>query len=334
MAVLGGDILNYADIQQRLDPRGMPAMVAELLKQACPVVDDIPWAASNLPTSHKSTLRIGLPTVHLRRVNEGVPASKSQTSVIEDGMAMMAAWSHVDAKLLELSGHPEAIRMSEARAFIEAMGQQFEELMWYGSEADDQKEFNGFSVRYDTLGDNVISAGGSGNDLSSIWLVGWGADKVFGIYPQHCLAGLRHHDHKLMPWQESTELGGEVLTAYVDEWEWTAGLVTKDHRFVVRICNIDHAELIAAENEQALDSLDNILFCMSRALHRIPNLSSCRPVFYMPRSILEGFDVQTLRRTTANVFQTKDVQGQAVTTFRGIPMKVSDRLGYAESTIS
>ena len=127
-----------------------------------------------------------------------------------------------------------------------------------------------------------------------------------------------------------------MLNAYVDQWCWDAGLVVKDHRYVVRIAEVDATEVLdpAAPPQSLTDYTTNLLFLMAKAMHRIPNLQACRPVFYMPRTVFEGFDVQVLARTTANVFATAQVDGQIVTTYRGIPIKVADQLGYAEGVLT
>lgn len=334
-------VLTLADIAKRTDPDGMPAMIAELLHQSNPILDDIPWMPSNLPTSHRSTIRTGLPTVNLRRLNQGSASSKSTTEQIEDGMSLVDAWSTTDEDLLAISGNAGQTRLGEGEAFIEAMGQKVTELFFYGSTADDDREFNGLSVRYNSTAgnvtDNIISGGGSGADLASVWLVGWAPNKVFGIYPKNSVAGLRHKDHGVQIIQESTALGGSKLSALVDQWKWDCGLVVKDWRYVVRMPNIDIADALVAATgtAQALDDYDNnIMFVMTKARHRIPNLAACRPVYYMPRSLLEAFDVQALARTTQNVFSTMDVEGQTLTTFRGIPMRPIDQLLVDEAAVS
>lgn len=345
MATLGGDILTLADIQKQLDPNGMVANFADLLAQSNPILDDIPWVPSNLPTAHRSTINVGLPTTSLRRVNEGVAATKATFSQIEDGMSLLNSWSHTDAKLLELSGDPAAIRFNQSRAFIESMGQKATELIFYGDEASDDKEFNGFRLRsaYSTLAnDNVFDAGDTNaNVQSSIWLIGWAPDKIFGIYPQHTSAGLAHRDHGLKPWSVSTDaapttIGSATLSAFIDEWSWDMGLVVKDWRYAVRIANVSDSDVLnpGSTNQGLTAYTTNIMYLMARAMHRIPNLSACNPVFYMPRSLMEGFDVQALARTTANVFATEQVEGKVVTTYRGIPMKVVDQLTYTEPVVT
>ncbi len=41
---------------------------------------------------------------------------------------------------------------------------------------------------------NVIDAGGTGDTLTSIWLVSWGDNTVHGIYPKGSKSGLEHED--------------------------------------------------------------------------------------------------------------------------------------------
>jgi hypothetical protein len=338
MATLGDDVLTFADLKKRMDPNGMPAMIAELLMQSNPILDDIPWKASNRPEGNQSTIRTELPTVNLRRLNQGTVSSKSVTNQIEDGMAMIEAWSTTDVKLLKLYGNEAATRMGEAKAFIEAMGQKVAELIFEGAVADDDREFNGIRSRYDdTSGDtsdNILDCGGSGNDMGSIYLVGWG-DTVHGIYPKNTQAGLVHNDHGQQIIQTDDDLGGAKLSAFVDQWSWDCGIVVKDWRNIVRLVNLDVADWQGVTGtEQSIDDYaTNAMYLMARAMHRIPNLAAVRPVFYMPRAVFEGFDVQSLARTTANVFESRQVDGKMLTTFRGIPMKICDQLGIAESAI-
>lgn len=341
MATLGGSLLNLSDIAKRSDPNGMPAKIAEVLGQSNPILQDVPWQASNLPTGHRSSIRTGLPSVSLRRLNEGVASSKGTVAQITDSMSLLETWSTCDKKLLDLQpGNAEGVRMSEATGFVEAMGQKAAELLIYGDAAEDDKEFNGLDPRYTSLtgniADNMLSAGGSGSDNTSIWLVGWGGDKVFGIYPQGSVAGLQHVDHGLQVVHDSNNtVGGLKLAAYEDQYTWDMGLVVKDWRYVARICNIDVSDMKTLANEQELtDYANNIQYQMTRATHRIPSLTACNPVFYCTRTTLESFDVMSQALSNANVFATKDVNGETVQTFRGIPIKACDQILHTEAAIS
>ena len=339
MATLGGDVLTLADIAQRADPNGMPAMIAETLHQAAPILNDIPWFPSNLPTGHRSAIRTGLPTVNLRRLNSGVTSSKSTVTQVTDSLSLLEAHSTVDCKQLELAGDEAAYRMQEAEAFIESMGQRVTGLIFYGDPTSDEREFQGLQPRYNTLGTNVLTGGSGDADVqSSIYLVGWGANKVFGIYPKNTQGGLQHNDlgKQLIQDQAETGLGNSKLLAYVDQFTWDCGLVVKDWRYVVRIANIYAVEALAAQAEQELtDYGTNILYQMLAATHRIPNLDACKPCFYMPRSLVEAFDKQNLARAANNVYtQTGLTRTESGLSFRGIPVKAIDQMVYTEAVVT
>lgn len=344
MATLGGTILSLADIAKRTDPDGMTATIAETLNQSAPILQDMPWMPSNLPTGHRSSIRTGLPTVSLRRLNEGVASSKGTVAQITDSLSLIETWSTTDKKLLDLQpDDAQAIRMSEAAGYVEAMAQKCAELVFYGNEADDEREFNGFDPRYNSLSgnvsDNVLSGGSATSANTSVWLIGWAPDKIFGIYPRGTAAGLQHIDHGLSVVQDGNNtVGGAKLAAYQDQFCWDAGLVVKDWRYAVRICNLDVTDLQeigdgTTGKQELTDYATNLQYHMIRATHRIPSLSNCRPVFYMNRTGMEAVDVMSAALSNANVFQTKDVNGEAVKTFRGIPLKVCDQILNTETQV-
>jgi hypothetical protein len=337
MATLGANTYSFMDMQKRMDPDGMPAQVAEVLSESMPILEDIPWMSSNMPQGHRSAIRTGLPTVYSRRINQGVLSSKSTVNQIEDSLSLLEAHATIDTKLLDIWGNAAATRFSESKAFIEAMGQEATRLLFYGDPTADPAEFQGFMPRYDDItlntGDNIFDAGGTSADLASIWLIGWGADKVFGVYPKNTQAGLQHKDLGVNLIQQDDDLGGRKLEAFVDIFKWDLGLVVKDWRYAVRIASIE-PDLVfdPSQSGQGLtDYTTNIMFLMERAIEHIPNLNACRPVFYMPRFIKEGLAVQALARTTPNVFKVDDVDGKKVTSYQGIPIKIVDALTNTES---
>jgi len=182
MAAIGANVLTLVDFAKRLDPDGKTASVAELLSQRNEILDDMLWMEGNLPTGHRTTQRVALPTVSTRALNEGVAPSKSETMQIDEACAIIEGWSEVDKDLAELNGNTGAFRLSEAMAFFEALNQKQSQLLFYGNSSTSPKDFNGFATRYNSLSgnaaSNVITGGGSGSDNSSIWLAVWGANTV------------------------------------------------------------------------------------------------------------------------------------------------------------
>ncbi len=125
-------------------------------------------------------------------INQGTPSSKSTTAQITENVGILTARSQVDKDEADLNGNLNSFRLSESMAYIEAMSQEMASTLFYGT-ADAPEEFVGFSPRYNDLGatngQNIITAGGSQSDNTSIWLVGWGPQSVFGVFPKGSKAG-------------------------------------------------------------------------------------------------------------------------------------------------
>lgn len=333
MATLGANVATLADWAKRLDPDGKVPSIVELLAQSNEVLDDMLWMEGNLPTGHRTNVRIGLPTVAWKLINQGVQPSKSTTAQIDEACGIMEAWSEVDKDLAMLNGNTAAFRLSEAQAFIESMNQEMASTLFYGNSATAPEEFTGLAARYSSLsaanGQNVIAAGGSGSDNSSIWLVCWGANTVTGIFPKGSKAGLQHEDHGEVTIQDSTGIGSSRLRAFQDQWQWKCGIALKDWRFVVRIANIDISDTVANSGSQA-----NLINTMIKAIYRLPSLNMGRCAFYMNRTCMQQLDIQRRDDIAAAGMTYKDVDGKVVPTFRDIPIRKVDALLETEATVS
>lgn len=334
MATIGTGVLTLVDWAKRLDPDGSIAVIGELLSQSNRILDDMPFIEGNLPVGHRSVQRTGLPTVAWRMLSQGVAPSKSTTAQITDECGMLEAWCEVDCKLAELNGNTAAFRLSEAKAFIEAMNQEMAGTVFYGNSGVNPEEFLGLSPRYSSTtaasGQNIILGGGAAPsvDFSSVWLVGWSPETVFGIFPKGSKAGLEHEDLGRQVVEVTAGYPGNRMMAYRDRWGWACGLVVKDWRYAVRIPNVDISNLVAGTGLDLTEA-------MIKAIHRIPDLGMCSPVFYMNRSVYQYLDIQ--RRgdvLTGGGLSYQNVDGILVPTFRGIPVKICDALTEAEDLVA
>jgi len=152
----------------------------------------------------------------------------------------------------------------------------------------------------------------------------WGDNTVFGVYPKGSKAGLQHEDLGL---QDVQDANGGYYRAYKDWWQWKAGLVVKDWRYAVRICNIDVSNLVSES------SAADIIKLMIKAIHRIPFLTMGRPVFYANRTVREMLDIQALNKST-NTLSIREAAGQFSTSFLSIPIKTCDQLLNTEAQVT
>ncbi len=335
MTTAAANALTLADWAKRIEPDGGGISdIVELLNQTNEVLMDMTFIQGNLPTGHRTTVRTSLPSVFWRLLNQGVTPSKSTTAQIDEAAGMLESWAEVDCDLAELNGDVAGTRLSEARAFIEAMNQEFVQTLFYGNAGLAAEEFTGFSPRYATLSTtdpvsgNVISAGGSQSDNTSIWLVSWGEDTVTGIFPKGSTAGLRRDDYGEQTITVTTGIAGQRLRAYQERFQWKGGLAIKDYRHAVRIPNIDISTTAASTAYE-------LIGYMNRALDRIPNRLG-KPVFYMNRTMKGFLRDQADRKVLAGAgLRYDNYQGQdSILMFHDAPIRTVDQLLDTESVVS
>jgi hypothetical protein len=339
MPTLATNALTLADWAKRRDPDDRVATIIELLAQSNPILEDMLWTEGNLPTGHRTTVRTGLPDVAWRKLNYGVPQSKSTTVQVDDTCGMLEAFGQVDKDLAELNGNTAAFRLSENMAFLEAMNQEMASTLIYGNSGTEPEAFTGLAPRYSSLsaasGQNILSAGGAATN-TSIWLVGWGDQSVTGIYPKGSTAGLQHVDLGL---DTITDAAGGKYRAYQDHYQWKCGFSLRDWRYATRIANVNTTHLAALDNTQALSASTSIIKLMSRAIDRIPNFGMCRPVFYMNRTVFSLLRVLAMEKSN-NVLAIESGLSQfgnpisGNLSFMGIPVRRVDALLNNEATVA
>lgn len=333
MAGLNANALTLADWAKRLDPDGKVPQIVEMLAQSNEIIQDMVFLESNMPMAHRTTIRTGLPTVAWRLINQGVQPSKSTTAQVDESIGIMESWSEVDKELAILNGNTGAFRLSEAAAFIEAMNQEFASTVFYGNSGLAPEEFNGLSVRYSATsagnGQNIVKAGGSDTDNSSIWLICWGQNTVHGIFPKGSKAGLQHEDLGEVTVETTAGIAGSRMRAFQDHFVMKAGLSLKDWRYAVRIPNIDISALVSKTSAADLIEL------MIKAMNRIPNLQAGKCAFYMNRTVKQMLDIQRRDDVISGGGLTYDmVDGKYVPSFRGIPIRTCDALTENEALVS
>ena len=339
MATLSSTNLTLADWAKRTDPDGRTPVIAELLSQSNEILEDCVYKEGNLPTGDRVVIRTGLPTVYWRALNQGIPNSKSTTAQVDEACGMLEARSEVDKDLAMLNGNTAQFRLSEDTAFLEAMNQTQATTMFYGNPAIEPKSFLGLAARYSSLsasnGQNILDAGGTGSDNTSVYLVCWGDNTVYCPFPKGSKAGLIHED---LGEQTVYNSDSTRLQAYATRYQWKNGLVVKDWRYVVRIANIDVSDLMGQATSQAAAASTALVKMMARAMYRIPNMAMGRGAFYMNRTVHSGLSVAALDKSSA-VLKINEGLSQFGTassylSFLGIPLRRVDSLINAEARIT
>ena len=339
MATLTATNLTLADWAKRTDPDGRIPVIAELLSQSNEILEDCVFKEGNLPTGERVVIRTGLPTVYWRALNQGIPNSKSTTAQVDEACGILEARSEVDKDLAMLNGNTAQFRLSEDTAFLEAMNQTQATTLFYGNPAIEPKSFLGLAARYSSLsasnGQNILDAGGTGSDNTSVYLVVWGDNTVYCPFPKGSKAGLIHED---LGEQTVYNSDSTRLQAYATRYQWKNGLVVKDWRYVVRVANIDVSDLVSQSGSQEAGDSTALIKMMARALYRIPNMAMGRAAFYMNRTVHSGLSVAALDKSQY-VLKVNEGLSQfgmpySWLSFLGVPLRRVDSLINAEARIT
>ncbi|HRN83281.1 MAG TPA: hypothetical protein PK857_00555 [Hyphomicrobium sp.] len=322
-----------AEVAKRLDPDGSIAPIVEILNQTNEILDYLPFFEGNLPTGHRTTIRTGLPQPTWRKLYGGVQPSRSKTAQVTDNTGMLEDYGEVDCALADLNGNTAAFRLSEDRAHIEGIGQEFVKTLFYGNEGSMPEAFTGLSPRFNNRnksiaanGEHVLNGGGASTDNTSVWLCVFAEHTGHGIFPKGSKAGLSAQDKGQVTIENADGNGGR-MEAYRTHYKWVPGITIRDWRYFVRIGNIS----VGALTKDASAGAD-LVDLMTQALELVPNLTSGRAVFCGNRTIRSYLRRQIKNHKNMNL-TLETVAGKKVVHFDGVPFARCDGLINAEAVV-
>ena len=330
MAALNQGNPTLLDELKRMDPDGAIAKMVEPLKQKTPLLEDMTFREGNLPTGHQFTSRTALPSLGWRKYNEGVAPSKSRSDQVTETCGMLAGQSVVDVQLAKLNGNEAAFRASEDQGFLTAYANTLEAAFFYSSTKVNPQQVMGLSPRLDATANNpagsqIVKSGvGATGSNTSIWLVAWSPETVYGIYPKGSMAGLEAKD---MGEQLIADSGGtNKFRAYVTDWTWKLGFAVQDSRYIARVCNIGISNLAKTGSVLIQDLI--------LAVNQLQDLNTGRIAIYCNRTIMTYLQLQSVDTVKNSTLTYDNVGGKPVLQFMGIPVKRTDAILNNEATIT
>lgn len=331
MATLGNSFIDLIDIYKMQDGQGQFNPIIEMLMEMNPILEDAIAIECNKGTTHLHTVRTGLPSVTWGRLYQGVPNSKGRTAQVEDTTGFVEGLSTIDKRLLELSTNEGAVRLSEAQAYLEAMSQEVASKIFYGDTASDPEEFMGLAPRFNDKsaanGGQIIDAGGTGSDNTSVWFVTWGDNQCNLLYPKGTQAGVQRED---MGEQRVTDPSGNPYYAKEEKFTWHVGMAVKDWRYVARVANIDVSDMAGGTIK--------LYDFMRKAYYKLQSrrVAGGKMAIYCNRDVLEALDALATNAGASDNFtrlKPMEIEGKEVMTYRGIPIRESDALLNTEARV-
>lgn len=327
MAVDAYSYYTFAEVAKRKAPDGSTLAIAEVLSEDNPIMDHAPWIEANDTISNREARRLSLITPTWRKINAGVGVTASRTVGVTDTIGMCEDYSEIDVEIINQFKDKENARIQEARAHLDGMKIEFVATLLYGSTDTTPEEMNGISTRMPSLSTaaNVLNAGGSGSDTTSVYVVMWGIGKTFMVYPMNSNAGIKHRDLGEVTISTATtaRASSAQFQAYRDHFQFKAGLVVKDDRTIGRIANIETTGSSNLFDEDDLITLIN----------RMP---AGRKWIYVNDTVLTQMQIAAKDKT--NIYYTFDsgdgLSGMPPIRFQGHGVYKVDQILITETAIT
>ena len=300
--------------------------ISEVLSRTDEWLEDAVWVEANNLASHVHTRRFTLPAGSWRKLNAGVSAEVSHTRQIVENVGRLESWSQVDEAVVQtLMGDRQKFLSSEDAAFIMGLGQTASTAFITADTSTTPEQFDGVNCRLNATGTYVKSAGGSGSDLTSVYFIQWGEDRVHMIYQPEVGHGstsspVSMKDHGL----ETVYASSTFYKAYRTQFVLTAGLASHDDRCMCRMANIedDVSGANLFEPDYAIELLNSMLSRGKGAF------------MYAHQKVLSQLDVMAMDKVNV-MYTVNNLWGEPVTYFRGnVPVRQLDAIGITQSSVS
>lgn len=298
--------------------------IAEVMAEVNEVLDDAVWLEAKEATADVVVRRYSLPSGSWRMINDGVVVEASQTTKIKEPIGMLETYSEVDKALVALAPNPQEFRSMEDMAFVEGLSQTLADTFFYGNVATNPASFYGIGTRYNDLTcSNVLNGGGSGSDVTSIYVVQWGPRMVHLIYPKGAAyVGLNVRDLGETTKEVTSGTTTKMHQVLRTHFQCQIGLAIKDERCIQRYANIETAGAANIFDEDDLIAILNKLPYRGRGA-----------VIYCNQTVKTQLDIRVKDKSNVH-FDMRAPFGVPTLYFRGVPVRQCDAILDSETAVS
>ena len=316
------------DLAKEKAPNGDILAIAGILDKSNPIIQMMPYVEANDVTSHRVGRDSSLPSGSWAGFNEYVAKEDNKVQNATEPMGMLKSYSQVDKSFMKIEPDFEAYRMRKARKFIEGLGQTLATAYFYGDNSTDNKQFTGLAPRLGTLQTGnyryVIGNGGTGSDLTSIYIVMPGEGSCYMVYPRGDAGlGLQRND---LGTRVDRDTNGKILTVLMDEFIFSGGLAVEDTRSVARVANIEARSVGANGFDE--DNLIEVLNWMPEG----------RKIIMVSKEIATQMQIASKDKNNVNYNEQADrgfvLSGRMQNDFNGFPVVKCEAITATETAIT
>lgn len=312
------------DLLKGHDPDGNIARIINTLWAQGDMIKDGRWYEANDFTSHTLTQSLTEPAGTFSQVNAGVPYSTAKTKQVQEPVAMLETYSRIDERILKRMRDPETFRSQRNMMVVRGMTKTFNSTILYESKATNPERIDGFKTRWPTLA--TLTAAPSGKNaggaaagaVTSIYVVRWGEDGVYFVYPRGGRNAIFEEDLGRVLIQDSAST---AYTAVVSHFGINFGMCVADERSFQRICNVMPTGAANIFNEDDLIEV----------LENMPDNNNT--VIYVPKVVMVQMRIALKNKTNVN-YTVENAWGTPMLHFGGCPVRRVDQILTTEAVVA
>lgn len=152
--VMTDGALTLRDYAARLDPKGekFNADLINLIYWESFLMQDMPFVEANDGSSNVTTFKVALPKAQWVGLNEGVKSSKGGVTSVRNTAAHLSTLIEMSQREYDRAPDKNAFILDNVKDHVEAMTQEAETALIYGSLADNPRAINGFFMHQKECG--------------------------------------------------------------------------------------------------------------------------------------------------------------------------------------
>lgn len=313
--------LSLAEVNAAAGFDDAQAVLGEL-QQNNDLLNELPWypATHGAHTEYYKARSIG--KGDFTGVHTGVPIIQSSGRIEKEPVRLYQADSEVNDIVLKAADDPRAARDAQDVMNLEGFMQDWLFSMLYADESADPDTFRSLARRRAALGPYCRSGGGSGADLTSMWVFEFGRKGFYSTYNKHGVAGIKNTDegkHR----KQNPDDPSRVDYVWVRHYEVWGGLVLRNERALQRLANI--------ETSGESNTFDPNLFIQMKA--QLPSVGKYA-VAFANRTLHGQIEAHAYNKVNA-AYSLRDIEGFGpVLHVTGVPVRMLESIMDTESAVA
>lgn len=312
--------MTWAEAHKREGYDDIAAVLGELAQQN-DWIDEVPWYPATHGSFNKQLQGSRLGKGSFTYLNGPVPSITSGTEEITEPVKMYEADSLVDERLLLGVKDAYKVRDSEDELNLAGIIQDWVYQLIYADLGDTPDAMKSLVKRRpNILANRVWSAGGSGSDETSLWLIELSKRGFYMVHGNDS-AGLKNEDrgkHRV-----TVPVGTGSMWAWVRHYGIWGGMVLRDERALLRYANIDADGGTYGFSASTFIAMKN----------RLPSLGR-NAVAFVNRDLKVQLDQQAYTKSNVS-FTLREVQNYGPITFiADVPVRMLEAILSTETAIT